>query len=239
MKQYILGRKLTLALDRLKVSDETIIDIAMDLGFEYPEVFSRAFKKCFGVSPKEYRREKPAVETMKKARVVPRPFVTCQGNVTLKASFEYLEPIFLEGLSVDVDVNAADFRDTLQTMSDRVMAESHGMTHLRHDRFFSVVNCHGCGNDMYTVFSGKEVLVKSPQGRLEARMVPGGWYAGFIYEGDMYEIRATFVDDLYRWIAVKEVELGENGVGMVSIFDEDYERSRTIRILIPVKKPIT
>ncbi len=51
LKQYILGRKLIKAIGLLRESKLSVIDIAMDLGFEYPEVFSRAFKKQFGLSP--------------------------------------------------------------------------------------------------------------------------------------------------------------------------------------------
>jgi AraC family transcriptional regulator len=36
---------------------EQVIDIAIDAGFENPESFSRAFKKIFGQTPSQFRRE--------------------------------------------------------------------------------------------------------------------------------------------------------------------------------------
>lgn len=56
LKKYILDRKLESSLQPLKESRESIINIAMDLGFDYPEVFSRAFKKKFAISPINYRK---------------------------------------------------------------------------------------------------------------------------------------------------------------------------------------
>jgi len=41
--------------------DQQIIDIAFDAGFENPESFSRAFKKAFGQTPSQFRKE-PAWE---------------------------------------------------------------------------------------------------------------------------------------------------------------------------------
>lgn len=47
LKQYLLGRRLTKAMELLGKTNRSVIDIALDSGFEYPEVFSRAFKKLF------------------------------------------------------------------------------------------------------------------------------------------------------------------------------------------------
>jgi AraC family transcriptional regulator len=52
---YVRKRRLTHAAIRLIDSDEKVIDIALDLGFQYQESFNRAFKKFFGVSPRQYR----------------------------------------------------------------------------------------------------------------------------------------------------------------------------------------
>jgi AraC family transcriptional regulator len=236
LKEYVLGRKLACALERLKASNTSIIDIAMDLGFEYPEVFSRVFKKYFGISPKAYRASKPDVKVVEKASVVMRNFAACNGSIALKASYIHIEPMVLEGLSTDVDVNAPDFRPVLQAASDRVLAKLNGMSHLKHDKFYSVVSCHGDGNGMYTVFSGKESMAGDNRSGLETCNIPSGWYAVFIYEGDMFEIRDTFNDDLYRWIAVKEIALNPNGVGMLAVFDNDYLDQPRVRIMIPVIK---
>ncbi|WP_101842695.1 AraC family transcriptional regulator [Halobacillus sp. Marseille-P3879] len=52
---YVRKRRLTIAAERLFYSEEKVIDIALDVGFHYHESFNRAFKKWYGVSPKQYR----------------------------------------------------------------------------------------------------------------------------------------------------------------------------------------
>jgi AraC family transcriptional regulator len=52
---YVRQRRLTCAAERLFYTNEKVINIALDIGFQYQESFNRAFKKYYGVSPKHYR----------------------------------------------------------------------------------------------------------------------------------------------------------------------------------------
>ena len=68
--------------------------------------------------------------------------------------------------------------------------------------------------------------------------VPGGWYVDFSYHGDMFDISDVFIDDLYKWIMVKEVEINPNGVGMLNIYRNDYWKDSAVRMLVPIVKPV-
>ncbi|MGF7060233.1 GyrI-like domain-containing protein [Brassicibacter mesophilus] len=59
---YIRSRRLTEAAKELLYSENRIIDIALSLHFESHEAFTRAFKKRYGVTPKQYRMNR--VETL-------------------------------------------------------------------------------------------------------------------------------------------------------------------------------
>ena len=54
-KQYTQRLRLERAAFHLKIQDATILEIALNLGFRAPETFTRAFKRWFGVTPKQYR----------------------------------------------------------------------------------------------------------------------------------------------------------------------------------------
>ena len=47
---------INIAKTRLLNSDQSVSEIAFDLGFEYSQYFSRLFKKKTGVTPNEYRK---------------------------------------------------------------------------------------------------------------------------------------------------------------------------------------
>lgn len=55
---YLRGRRLTLAANKLLNTDEKIIDIALEYQFGSQEAFSRAFKSYFGKTPRKVRDEK-------------------------------------------------------------------------------------------------------------------------------------------------------------------------------------
>ena len=52
---YLKDYRLTMAARLLQSSDNAIIDIASDVGFDNISYFNRAFKAKYGVSPRNYR----------------------------------------------------------------------------------------------------------------------------------------------------------------------------------------
>jgi AraC-like DNA-binding protein/effector-binding domain-containing protein len=54
-KQYVLRLQLERGAARLLSSDDSVLDIAIETGFNSHEVFTRAFRRHFGRTPAEYR----------------------------------------------------------------------------------------------------------------------------------------------------------------------------------------
>lgn len=233
MKQYIQGRKLTLAANNLKAPGSSVIMAAMDYGYKSPEVFCRAFRKQFGISPSAYRRGDFTIPRVTKANVVMRDISNLKGSFAVKNSFVYLEGTNLYGRSVEVDENSSDFEQTLQSAgSDFIQNYS---TALNDDKLYSMVSCHGDDSGKYTVFFGGNISEKDRDKRIKTCKLPEGWYVGFHYYGDMLELRSTFVEDLYRWIMIKEIELCPNGIGMLDIYN--LRDIKDVNILVPIKTP--
>lgn len=234
-KQYILHRKMAVAQSRLAYTNDSLIQIAYDLGFEYPEVFSRAFKKQFGISPRQYRFSKPNVPTAPKAELIARELMNYQGSLVVKADFVERPTLALEGLQCEVNLSRPGHENKLRLLGKQFEATSVGVDHLNFNRFFSVVSCQGRDDDWYDVFIGRESLTPGTPKTMDLRQVPGGWYAGFDYQGDMVDIRSTFVDDLFRWILIKGIRLNPNGVGMLTQYeDQTYFTSQQVKIFVPV-----
>lgn len=53
--EYVRERRMDLAAYRLVFGGERILDVAMDVGYETQEAFTRAFKRSYGSSPGRYR----------------------------------------------------------------------------------------------------------------------------------------------------------------------------------------
>lgn len=235
MKQYILGRKLSHACELLRNSSKSVIDISYDLGFEYPEVFSRAFKSHYGISPTDYRRMFPDLQLQPKASIIERSVLNYKGKLTLNAEYLNIDNLSLYGRSVQVYEQDPQFSEILNTACVRFLKGAQDSTWLNQDNLYAVVNCHGEDNGLYTVFHGMRPLPEAVKGELEVRRIPSGWYACFSYYGDMLELVSTFIEDMYRWIMIKEIELCSNGIGMINIFDS--QDTKKVRILIPILDP--
>lgn len=59
--QYYRRRKLMVSASWLLYSDRRIIDIALESGFSSHEAYTRAFRKCFGMSPSQFRLVRPPI----------------------------------------------------------------------------------------------------------------------------------------------------------------------------------
>lgn len=54
-QEYIQLKVIDIAKERMFDTTKSISEIAYELGFRYPQHFTRLFKKCVGMSPNEYR----------------------------------------------------------------------------------------------------------------------------------------------------------------------------------------
>lgn len=54
-QEYIQLKVIDIAKERIFDTAKSISEIAYELGFKYPQHFTRLFKKCVGMSPNEYR----------------------------------------------------------------------------------------------------------------------------------------------------------------------------------------
>lgn len=199
-KQYVNGRKLTVAAEQLINSKESVIDIAFKFGFKYPEVFSRSFKKQFGISPKEFRLNKTAINKVNKAKIISRNLINYNGRVILKPEYIELKEINLYGVLKKIDVYSQGFEKNLYDTAKKFLNKTSGDINLEKDKLYNLINCNGEGSKTYDNYFGKRVIQNFNYNSWHKRTIPNGIYARFIYKGKMSDIRQTFESDLFRWI---------------------------------------
>jgi len=72
VKEYVRRLRVERAAYRLKISEETILQIALDAGFKTHESFTRAFRRQFGITPNEFRRNFLQASHARKKQIQPR-----------------------------------------------------------------------------------------------------------------------------------------------------------------------
>lgn len=69
VQEYVKLRRLAKVIQNLKDTDRRILDIAMDYGFSSHANFTRVFKETYGITPDEYRKDLPMLNTFDRPQV--------------------------------------------------------------------------------------------------------------------------------------------------------------------------
>ncbi|WP_100065932.1 helix-turn-helix transcriptional regulator [Miniphocaeibacter massiliensis] len=93
-RDYLRYRKLGFALKEIRDTDRNIVNIAFDYGFSSHEAFTRAFKKAYGITPTEYRKNPKPVVLRTKISPFDRYFLGL-GEIGMIKSTEDIKTYFI------------------------------------------------------------------------------------------------------------------------------------------------
>ena len=113
VQEYIKLRRLARAGEALKSGDRRILDVAMDYGFSSHANFTRAFKETYGITPEEYKRNRPLLNTFLKPEIalnytlVDEGVPLIVGDIVLEIRRQRLNtPEVYLGLAADIPITA-------------------------------------------------------------------------------------------------------------------------------------
>ncbi|MEH7459123.1 AraC family transcriptional regulator [Bacillus pseudomycoides] len=92
--EYVRKRRLAQAAYQLSHTDEKIIDVALEHGFQSHETFTRAFKKLFQMTPSAYRKQEIKTPMYYKVNVKQRKLNPYLGGIQMEFRIEK-KPAFL------------------------------------------------------------------------------------------------------------------------------------------------
>lgn len=96
--RYINRRRLYIASQKLIHTDQKVINIAFDEGFESAEAFSRAFKAAFGSSPMVYRKAGLDLVVSAKRELAPKDVGHIANNISRSPEIVFQGEIKLAGI---------------------------------------------------------------------------------------------------------------------------------------------
>jgi AraC family transcriptional regulator len=105
VKEYVRRLRIEKAAYRLKISEETILRLALDAGFKTHESFTRAFQRQLGITPNEYRDDFLKASHARKKQIEPRYFADYNmqdesgllpnGSTSRQVRLEHVHPIIV------------------------------------------------------------------------------------------------------------------------------------------------
>lgn len=221
---YVRARRLTVAAHRLRTTSDSVLNIALDAGYDSHEGFARAFRDVFGMSPSAARTcaahqiigQEPIAMT-RTANDVPQPRFETHPGARLVGASDRFTP---------------ETRGAIPGLWDRVVAEF-GPAMMGKETFGV---CHDFDGDDFTYFVGM-ADDGGAAGLPEKLTLPERTYAVFEHAGHISSISDT-------WSGIFEVWMPESGVQLTDgpeferyAADFSPEGEGGVSIWIPVEKP--
>lgn len=112
VQEYVKLRRLAKVIENLGDSEQRILDVALDYGFSSHANFTRAFKETYGITPENYRRDLPMLNTFDKPEVsmnyvlIDEGVPLVVGNIVLEIQRKTLEkPEIYVGFETEVHIS--------------------------------------------------------------------------------------------------------------------------------------
>ena len=217
---YVRARRLTEAALKLHNDDDSVLNIALDAGYESPEGFARAFRDVFGVSPKAARGalpqslQEPIIMETKQINLPEPEMKTFEGRALIGRSGRYT-------METRAKIPAL-WERTASEVGPRMFGnETYGVSYnFDADSFDYFVGFEddGLGDD------------------LDRLVLPAGPHAVFQHEGHISTIAETWAAIFDQWAQEAKVELASGPEFELYAKDFDVAKPGGVSIWIPVKE---
>lgn len=215
---YIRGRKLTRAAEKIVLTRESILSIALDVGYDSHEAFTRAFKKQFEASPSMVRKRGAVPLSGRVVRMETGSGIPGKGGKkVMEPKIVYLEPFKVVGIEKETTLKNNTIPQMWVEFNPRAREVSHQKT-----PFACYGICEYKDLDEFTDETPFNVLVsievtafdEIPPGMV-SREMPAQKYAVFTHRGPVSDLGKTY-DEIYkRWFPGSDFVFAEK---------DDFER---------------
>jgi len=239
---YIRKRRLSKSIEKLLFSNDKIIDIAFECGYESSEAYSRAFKAIYQVSPNGYRKNR--IDVLKgNKRISEVDLINhLDSNVCLKPKIIIIDEIKVVGIEGKTNLKEMtipklwqDFRMLYNTIPDKVSPyRTFGICLAEQVPYGLLI-----GDEItYSEFVGAEVGTFSRASNyLKQYTISGGRYAVFTYVGSLQNLKKTYEYIWGTWLVISGEELVNRPD--FELYDERFlgrnNKNSQLDIYIPLK----
>ncbi len=235
---YIRKRRLTIAACTLLTTRKSVLDIALESGYDAHYSFTRAFKRMFGVTPAKFRNARPAFDIFPAIRFEPHHAGFIQGGLRMEPKIVKRPAFKVIGVSIRTNGKMGPggeipafwctvmSQGTLERIPNRIGNACYGM-------------CFDCNEDgEFTYMIAQEVTPDTdvPEG-LTGRTIPETTYAVFTAKGVVQKsIPETFTFIYGVWLPQSGYECA--GTEDFEYYDERFtdDEKAEVDIYVPIVK---
>ncbi len=229
--EYIDRRKLSEVNHALKYSNQTILEIALEYGYKSHEVLSRKYKKHFGITPNQYRKQMTYIESFNRISIIERGIFNKNSELVVVFDVIKIKTRKIRGKACnnsnndDQDPNAIG--NFLFPFADTCFEDnSEGQLYLAilyHEQSLSEI-------EYFVGFDEDDNLVV-----YDDICLPESLYGIFKYKGVFRENIKTITDEIYRSIAASKWKSKDTGVEFIEVYNKQYLETLEFEIHVPIE----
>ena len=229
---HIVRLRMEAASNLLLYSGEAINDIAFNVGYENPSSFNKAFKKRFGVSPAEYRKNNVSYYQSLSSTI---KFNAMENLKSLQPKFKEVKPktvIYTRTLG-NYNHSAGKAWNTVCEFAGKKKLFGFGTEFIgiSHDDP-KVTDAEKLRYDACIVVK-KEVL---PEGEIGIQEISGGKYAVFTHKGPYEKLENSYDYIFGKWLYESESEL--RNVPCFEKYLNEPEKIKPEKLLTEIYVPV-
>lgn len=239
MHQYILRRRLTESARKLITSKETILEIALDAGYETQRSFTKAFQTLFGSTPNAYRKGGRFLPLQLKYEITNRN--TFRGDWILNVSEMERETTFLAGYHG----NTSEGFGIVGHLFQKLQENQSRITNRCESRYTIGLNDYSSWiqNEEipeFDVYAGVPVAKadKLPQG-MTSTIIDKGYYVVFYYSANRKESLQPVIEYIYQeWFPNSTCIFDETRTYDFVCYGVDVDRQgkSEIQVWVPIRR---
>ena len=196
---YLRGRRLTVAAERLVAGGAEppkLVELAFDCGYDSQEAFTRAFKRCFGMTPGAYRKRRPAGRMRFRRRIDAETLAHLQEVLCMEPEIREIDSFVVAGVRERFD---AETKRRIPALWDRLLALMPEIPHQRAGTYGLCTNPNlDDGSFDYVAGVAVERVDRLPEAAI-AESVPRQTYAVFRHKVGSPDLHAELQRTI-RWI---------------------------------------
>ena len=235
---YIRRRRLTNAAFELVETDRKIIDIALDYWFETPESFARAFKRMYGITPGQYRKQRPHSAYLHQTKIDEKFLRHLNGGITMEPRIAHMDGIRIVGMKYYGENKNNEIPRLWEQFIPRINEiGNHRGLDVYYGICYPIEDSAEKGEFEYIASIGVNDLDEIPEGMV-GRTIPGQNYAIFTHKGSLKRLAETYKYIYGTWHPKSGYELlkAPDFEYYDKRFDPDNEEESEIDIYIPIKQ---
>lgn len=231
LNQYCLSRRMNAAVKLLTASKLSLTEIAYDLNFSSQSVFTRTFKKWFGISPIHIRKGLYNITVTDIPSVAKRPFKNINGDLVSEFTIDEIQPTFVKGVVFSVDLALDDYKDKIRSQVERLM---NSLKINWNGPFYMIYSNCQPDSTQFNVIFGLPLSFETELENVYPAEFPRLLCAKLRYAGDLLEIGNLFKMDAVKFLKVAKMEAAEHHIELIQVFESLSDLYENYEIWLPI-----